>query len=162
MDKITEFALGNNRYVKVCEWNGEKRVDMREWDNDKPTKKGISLTLQRWKQLADHIELVDEALKDGRVYQIHLGGNVYCSVRENNPCVDIRQYWKPNDEVVPCKKGLCLRPGEYQRLKDVIPEIGTAIPELDSVVPCMFQSNHTNQLGFLRCRECNPNDYTNW
>ena len=26
------FELGNQRYVNVCEWKGEKRVDIREWD----------------------------------------------------------------------------------------------------------------------------------
>ena len=102
------------------------------------------------------------ALKNGKPYQSHLGGNVYCTVRENNPCVDIRQFWKPDEEIVPCKKGLCLRPGEYQSLKRMIPDIGAAIPELSCVVPCQFQSDHANQLGFLRCSECNPNDYTNW
>lgn len=28
----------------------------------------------------------------------HLGYNVYVQVRENNPCVDIRQQWKPKEE----------------------------------------------------------------
>ena len=165
MDKNASFALGNQRYVKVCEWKGEIRADLREWDGDKPTKKGISLTLMRWKCLVDNVDNVDEALKNGTAYQLHLGGNVYCTVRENNPCnpcVDIRQFWKPENEVVPCKKGMCLRPVEYRRLKEVLPEVGASIPELSSVVPCAFQSDHANQLGYLRCSECNPNDYTNW
>jgi len=162
MNNNASFALGNGRYVKVSEWKGEKRVDMREWDGDKPTKKGISLTLMRWKNLVDSLEYVDAALKSGDAYQLHVGGNVYCSVREKNPCVDIRQHWKPEDEVVPCKKGLCLRPSEYQHLKEAISGVGTLIPELSSIVPCMFQSDHANQLGYLRCPECNPNDHTNW
>ena len=41
-------------------------------------------------------------------------------------------------------------------------EIGRALPELDGVVPCYVQSDHMNQLGALRCLECNPNDYQNW
>ncbi|MES9882134.1 MAG: transcriptional coactivator p15/PC4 family protein [Sedimenticola sp.] len=36
-----EQEFGNNRYVKVCEWKGELRVDIREWNEGKPTKKGI-------------------------------------------------------------------------------------------------------------------------
>ena len=40
-------------------------------------------------------------------------------------------------------------------------EIGRALPELDGVVPCYVQSDHMNQLGTLRCSECNPNDYQN-
>ena len=41
------FALDNQRYVKVSEWKEEKRIDLREWEANKPTKKGISLTLMR-------------------------------------------------------------------------------------------------------------------
>ena len=37
-----------------------------------------------------------------------------------------------------------------------------ALPELDGVVPCYVQSDHINQLGALRCSECNPNNYQNW
>ena len=65
----------------------------------------------------DSSEYIDKALKNGKPYQSQLDGNVYCTVRENNPCVDIRQFWKPEEEIVPCKKGLCLRPGEYQSFR---------------------------------------------
>ena len=156
------FALGNDRYVEVCEWKDEKRVDLREWVGKTPTKKGISLTLMRWKCLANILDQVDEALKNKTSYECHLGGNVSCTVKEGNPCVDIRQFWKPEENVVPTKKGLCLRPGEYQRLKEVLSDIGNVLPELSDVVPCLFQRDHANQLGYLRCSECNPNDYTNW
>lgn len=61
--------------------------------------------------------------------------------------MDIRQYWKPEDEVAPNKKGLCLRPIEYSTLKELILENGTTVPELDAVVPCYMQSDHMNQLG---------------
>lgn len=81
----------------------------------------------------DNIQNVDDALKNGVAYVLHLGGNMYCTVQENNQCMDIRQYWKL-EEVVPCKKGLCLRPAEYIRLKKVISDIGLVIPELGSVV----------------------------
>ena len=162
MNNSVNFDLGNQRYVKVSEWKGETRVDLREWEGDVPTKKGISLTLMRWKSFVNCINNVDEALNNETSYQNHLGGNVYCTVKESNPCVDIRQHWKPSEEVVPTKKGLCLRPGEYRRLKESIYDIGTAIPELDSIVPCALQSDHANQLGYLRCSECNPNDFKNW
>ena len=92
----------------------------------------------------------------------HLGGNVYCQVRQANPCVDIRQHWKPEDGVIPTKKGLCLKPLEYKRLKDMVPEIAETLPELDGVVPCYLQSDHMNELGALMCKECNPNDYERW
>ena len=70
--------------------------------------------------------------------------NVYCSITEGNACMDtcIRQYWKPQEEVVPMKKWLCLRPRDYIAAKELVPEIGRALPELDGVVPCYMQSDH--------------------
>ena len=154
--------LGNGRMVEVIEWKGERRVDLREWRDGTPTKKGISLTLMRWKNWTDYLEYVDQTLAEKKAYQSHLGGNVYCTVNEGSTCVDIRQYWKPEETLVPTKKGLCLRPLEYQRLKDLLPDIGQTLPELDTVVPCYLQSDHMNQLGMLQCSECNPNDCMNW
>ncbi|MES9951130.1 MAG: transcriptional coactivator p15/PC4 family protein, partial [Candidatus Thiodiazotropha sp.] len=105
---------------------------------------------------------MDQAMTDRKNHNSHLGGNVYCNIADKSVCVDIRQYWKPQEEVVPTKKGLCLRPDEYKRLKELAPEIGKVLPELDSVVPCYMQSDHMNQLGVLQCSECNPNDFYNW
>ena len=156
------FSLGNDRYVEVNEWKGELRVDIREWKEDKPTKKGISLILMRWKNWVHQLEYADAALQEKKSYGHHIGGNVYCNVAENGVCVDIRQYWKPQEELVPTKKGICLRPSEYDRLKELLSEIGNALPELSAVVPCFLQSDHMNQLGALQCSECNPNDYNNW
>ena len=155
-----KLDLGNSRFVRVNEWKEELRVDLREWNGDAPTKKGISLTLMRYKNFVDGIENVDKAIQDKEPYQKHLGGNVYCTV--NGVCVDIRQYWKPEEEVVPTKKGLCLRPLEYQRLKELILEVGQTLPELDTVVPCYLEGDHMNQLGMLGCSECNPGDSHNW
>ena len=163
-NKMATFRenLGNGRVVEVTEWKGERRVDLREWQDGKPTKKGISLTLMRWKNWVDYIEYLDQALAAKQEYGSHLGGNVYCTVTKGSGCVNIRQYWKPEEEVVPTKKGLCLRSIEYNKLKELIPEIGKILPDLNAVVPCYLQSDHANQLGALRCPECNPNDYMNW
>ena len=87
---------------------------------------------------------------------------MYCTIAENGVCVDIRQYWKPQEEVISTKKGISLRPIEYVRLKGLLSEIGNALPELNGVVPCFLQSDDINQLGALKCSECNPNDFYNW
>lgn len=152
--------LGNERLVKVVTYKGEHRIDLREWKEGKPTKKGISITPMRWKNFVNYLDYVDHALSENETYSSHLGGNVYCSVEEGS--VDIRQYWKPEEELVPTKKGLRLRPLEYARLKGFISDIGKALPELDAVVPCYLQSDHMNQIGALQCSECNPNDFINW
>ena len=139
------MSLGNDRYVEVKERKGNLRVDLREWKDDKPTKKGISLTLMRWKNWVDSLEYADQARAEKNPIWDHLGGNVYCTVTEGSLCMDIRQFWKPKDELVPNKKGLCLRPIDYSDLKELVPQIGTTLPELDRVVPCYMQSDHMNQ-----------------
>ena len=88
------MSLGNDRYVEVKEWKGELRVDLREWKDDKPTKKGISLTMNT---------LIKQGQRK-KTYMGHLGGNVYCTVTEGSSCMDIRPFWKPKDKLVPTKK----------------------------------------------------------
>ena len=109
-----KLSLGNDRYVEVKEWKGELRVDLREWKDHKPTKKGISLTLMRWKNWVTYLEYMDQAIAEKKHYKSHLGGNVYCTVNEGSACMDIRQYWKPQEEVVPTKKGVVLETHRIQ------------------------------------------------
>jgi hypothetical protein len=136
-------------------------VDIREYQQYGaiPMKKGISIRLGRWNILVDSINDIDEALDHERAYIRHLGGNVYCKIEERCICVDIRQYWKPlgQDGVVPTKKWICLRLEEYNKFKNIVPDIGGVIPELDRVVPCYLRSDHQNQEGLLECSECNSN-----
>jgi len=145
----TNFALGNDRRVNVCEWKEEKRVDLREWTPDKPTKNGISLTLNRWKNFVDVLENIDQALQTGTAYQYHLGGNVYCTVKEGNPCVDLRQHWKSADQVVPCKKGLCLRPSEYRILKEAIPPHRLSLIERLSALSISERSRQSARIPYV-------------
>ena len=112
--------------------------------------------MERWKTNEKGISLT---LGNKTAYEYHIGGNVYCTIAENGVCVDIRQYWKPGDQVVPTTKRICLRPSEYVRLKELLPEIGNALPERDGVVPCLLQSDHMNPLGALQRSECNPNTF---
>ena len=104
MSDPCNIELGNYRYVQTTEWNGEPRIDVREWEThgDKriPTRKGISLKLQRWKLLVEAFDCLDKALEEKPKYSSHIGGNVFVSVRTDSVCVDIRQYW------IPFKKGL--------------------------------------------------------
>jgi hypothetical protein len=158
------IALENGRYARVCMWQNEPRLDLREWDQDKPTKKGISLKIHQVKSLADIMETIRENLDKNLEMKWHLGCNVYVTVRENNPCVDIRQYWKPpqQEESVPTKKGLCLRPEEYKNVEKHWEEIKYAMPELETFVPCYHQDDHLNQIGMWRCSACNPDGWGEW
>ncbi|XP_061190339.1 uncharacterized protein LOC133198229 [Saccostrea echinata] len=154
-DQRCSVALENGRYAKVTLWQNEVRLDMREYIVGEkkiiPTKKGISLKLHHIKTLSNFMDSIQDTLKKNGEMKWHLGYNVYVSVKEDNPCVDIRQYWKPpqTDESVPTKKGLCLRPQEYDHFLSQWETILNSIPELETFVPCYDQDDHLNQLGML-------------
>ena len=116
----------------------------------------------RWKNWVRELEFGEKALHEDKSYSNHIGRNVYCIVAENGVYVDIRQYWKSEEEMIPTKKELCLRPLEHVCLKELLPEIRNALPELNGVVPSFLQSDHMNQLGTLQCSECNPDNFYNW
>ena len=80
----------------------------------------------RWKNWVNQLEFSENALHEKKSYGNHIGGNVYCIVTENSVCVNIRQYCKSEEEIISTKKGICLRPFEYVRLKGLLPEIGNA------------------------------------
>lgn len=117
----------------------KKRVDIREWKNDwYATKKGISLNQNLLKTFSLALDMIDTALSKKEELNYHIGSNVFCTIQQGNPCVNIRQYWRPpgNETLVPTKRGLCLRPVEYRALKFHIAEIEKVIPKLQSLVPC--------------------------
>lgn len=109
----------------------------------------------------DQKELQFKAAKNG---SHHLGANVFVSARQDNPCVDIRQYWKPSNytTIVPTKRGLCLRPTEFKALQSYISDIEKLLPELKDVIPCYMRDDHFNQLGMMSCKNCNPNEFYKW
>jgi hypothetical protein len=113
--------------------------------------------LIQFKNLLAAMDSVKEALTQNREESHHLGYNVFLSVREENPCVDIRQYWKPTEdsEVVPTRRGLCLRPSEFQSFSDLLGHIENSLPELVDVERC----DHQNQMGMFECNICNPDEY---
>ena len=67
----------------------------------------------------DYLEYADQARTEKQNYKSHLGGNVYCTIAEGSACMDIRQYWKPQEEMIPTKKRLYLRPLEYIAVKEL-------------------------------------------
>jgi hypothetical protein len=92
-----------------------------------------------------------------------VGANVILKVIKDNPCVEVRKYCMPPNqtEVVPTKKGLCLRLTEYKALRDCVYDIENNLPELKNVIPCYMRDDHNNQLGMLKCNYWNPHDYLN-
>ncbi|XP_015763952.1 PREDICTED: RNA polymerase II transcriptional coactivator KIWI-like [Acropora digitifera] len=61
------FPLADRRKISVREFKGKVYVDIREfYESDgelKPGKKGIMLQISQWEKLKEHIDDVDEAIK---------------------------------------------------------------------------------------------------
>ncbi|XP_050520062.1 RNA polymerase II transcriptional coactivator [Daktulosphaira vitifoliae] len=60
------WVLERNRFVKVRDFKGKLYVDIREFyekdGNLLPGKKGISLTMQQWNKLLDHVEDIKDSI----------------------------------------------------------------------------------------------------
>lgn len=158
MDVRLFKLFGNGRYVKVSEWQREPRVDLRQHElcdgKEVPRKKGTSRRMIQFKTLLSMMDSVEESIHKNGAQSWYLGYNAYVHVRENNPCVDIRQYWNPTKEsdITPTKKGLCLRPFELHAFKDLLAEIENCLPELKDVQCSSERDDHQNQLGMLQCK----------
>ncbi|KAH9717247.1 RNA polymerase II transcriptional coactivator KIWI [Citrus sinensis] len=67
-DDIVVCEISKNRRVSVRNWQGKVWVDIREFyvkEGKKfPGKKGISLSVDQWNTLRDHVEEINKALGD--------------------------------------------------------------------------------------------------
>ena len=98
----------------------------------------------------------DENIK----FREHIGGAHYVSVTSGYRCVDFRKWYQPcysNDgDIKPTKRGVALRLDEWAHLSNLVDVINTAYPTLASAVPCYYDQDHLNQMGWLNCSECHP------
>ncbi|GLU12609.1 hypothetical protein SLE2022_292740 [Rubroshorea leprosula] len=67
-DEIIVCEISKNRRVAVRNWQGKIWVDIREFyvkdGKQLPGKKGISLSMDQWKVLRDHVKEIDKALAE--------------------------------------------------------------------------------------------------
>ena len=161
------LEIGPRCCVTAKKWKGEMRIDVRRYNFDFfPTKKGISLNLSRWLILGQTIKEIDQALADIKggtsvSYMDHLGGNVYVTISNTFPIVNIRQWYvcPKSDTLKPGNKGIALSPYQWSKLKDVIAILPEEyVPELKTAKPCYASDDHANQEGYFNCPECRPSD----
>ncbi|CAG2107235.1 unnamed protein product, partial [Medioppia subpectinata] len=62
------FQLSRNRFVSVSEFKNQMRVDVREYYTDdngdqKPGRKGISLSMDEWNKLINFLPKIEKAIK---------------------------------------------------------------------------------------------------
>ena len=190
------LPIGGDVYVIASAWlNSRIHVHIREYNRDAercyPTKRGIRMNLMQWQDLVSQTKVIDETiatLKSGVDAQIalHLGANMYVTADKKCKGVDIRQWWKDeNDErenvkdeqddvkdetskydrhreLKPSKKGIFLHLHQWETLKMAFLAVDFHVPELKDTVPCIQSEDHQNQEGMLKCSFCNPDDWKNW
>ena len=166
--------IGDNFFVTANTYNGQLRIHIREYNassNGKrlfPTKKGVTFTLQRWVQFKSMIPDIAESLEShsdmDSEQSWHLGGGVYAIINPEYPTVNIRHFWKPEDatEPKPTRKGVMLTRYRFRKLQEILNDINGHVPELEDIVPCIFQDDHMNQEGMLQCPECTPFGYNDF
>lgn len=142
------WSIAENRHIKIRKSASDDDYQITIFEDT--SVKQIVLTGSRWSQLTSAVQTIDEKLEkmstDYVKYQHHLGGGYYVSVTTGFRCVDLRQFYG-REGVGPCatRKGIALRLPEWTRLKEVLPEINKAFPELENIEPCLFRSDHYNQ-----------------
>ena len=158
--------LSNNKRLTVCDWQFEVRIDVRTYEDHFkfPNKKGLSLTLPRWKTLLSYREELTNALREAHSKQLnhkvqyHLGGGQFATVNPEYLGLDLRQYFVPAGtmKVHPTKKGIMLSEEEWNSLLSCVSDIKEVVPEMDSTQMCNEKPDHYFHLDTLYCRECNP------
>ncbi|XP_059656303.1 RNA polymerase II transcriptional coactivator KIWI-like [Cornus florida] len=67
-DDIVVCEISKNRRVSVRNWQGKVVVDIREYyvkdGKQMPGKKGISLSMDQWDVLRDHVDVIDKAVAE--------------------------------------------------------------------------------------------------
>ena len=166
--------IGDEVYVVAKKYNGELQIHIRQFNrfdrSTYPTKKGVTLSLLRWRVLELRKDNIDKYFQDfyedlgNEEQSIHLGGGIYATMNYEYPVVNIRHWWKPNEgtEPKPTKRGIILNNAKWKQLKNAMDIMRDFVPELNSVSDGCDQIDHQNQIGMLRCKECNPFDYVNY
>ena len=164
MEASSIFHLGENIRLQVTEWKGQRRVDIRMYNGSNPTKTGISLTPSHFRMLVMNIgnlsDTFQEVLKQNQAtLEVHLGGNTWAYTKSPYQCIQIRKKFMKEGVLLYSPYGISLKAPEWNKLCEVIPMVDACFPDIKECVPCSFQNDHSNQLGALYCRECNPNMY---
>jgi len=161
-----KYEIGYNRYATVTTYKDRKYLHIREHDVllGFPTSIGVSLNPSRFAILCMIADEVTEKLKNVLnsdkefEYKTHLGGGIYCVIRSGCWAVNLRRYFIAKDKMypIPTKKGISLRPIEWNRLKAHLVDIKEKHPELNNAMPCGFSDSHNNQESAFACIECYP------
>jgi hypothetical protein len=161
--------MGKDIYFQL---NG-KEIDIRQWwpiltpGALKPSRHGVTMPLKRYVMLHDSLEELSKSLNEvcqgKEIYlKIHLGSNMYASVQSPYRCVNLRQWCKDAQGVLRPGNGVALNVRVWDKFLLVNADLHDRVTELKDTIPCICEDDHANQLGFLKCSECNPHGFMDW
>jgi hypothetical protein len=145
---LLKIGLGNGKFLTVNNCNDQNYVDLRNYEGQYPTKRGIALCPIRTKTLLDIIDNIDQdaetswitSTDERREFRVHLGYGTFLNIYEvrGKRFYDVRHWRKSEDskEPVPTKSGLCMKAAEFHRFKEFLPTIEGLLPELISIRTC--------------------------
>ena len=147
--------------MTVSTWNAEVRIDVSTWEDNFVTKKGLSLTLPRWKTLLSYQEDLTNALRQQSCYKVqyHLSVGQFVNVHPEYKGLDLRQYFIPAGtmkQIHPTRKGIALCEDVWNNLQSCVQEIRKCILELGLTQTCCERADHYFHLDSLECKECHP------
>ena len=180
--------IGSTKYLIISGAEtplGSDRIRIVDLGMDPVNKKKlIRLNLQQWVDMVKMITMINEVItkeaekegsgicsEDGQ-RRIHLGGNVFITIKQGMRGLDFRWFWLPPAgevdfhqqpeafKVHPTKYGLWLTYAQWDKLVSLRTIIEESIPELRAMKDC--PSQHDNQQGRLICCHCNPNGHHVW
>lgn len=123
-EQTTRYQISSNRFVSLENWKGSDTIDIREYyeanGEQRPGKKGITLSSSQVQALVSEIEAVSNALsaQDGS-YSLQLSSKrqVTVSVFKGVPMVNIREYYEKDGGLLPTKKGISLPEDQWASCK---------------------------------------------
>ncbi len=170
-----KLSLGNNRFLCYNVYRGEDKFHIRQYEEKNglvvPTKLGVCMSTTRFAAFRFLMGEMDERVNDLAQKRavdstIHVGGDLFVTIKTGFACVNLRKYFFPAgmQQSVPSRSGIALRLPEWEALKACVAELIQLKPELANVGRCSDQEDHQNQIGYFNCGECNhlPPDFVPW
>ena len=167
------LSLGNNKFFVIGDYQGITRFNLRiyDWSEEQnkpyPTKKGVSLDPEKWKKVqylyCKDIDASISEVLDGKDIrkQIHLGENLYVTVKSGYHVVDFRRWFLPEGKttILPTQRGISLAFYQWRQLKEHFDFVDLTYGSLLGATPyCHLTREHTQQKDGY-CTRCNPNAF---
>ena len=157
------FHIGGNKYIIFTADKGViDQIQIKEWDGDKITKKGVKLNICKLMMIMHYGQLITSQI--GKIangqedidVKKHIGGGYYISCTSPYKSVGIRLWKLGSVKLFPTTEGINLKINEWMELIDVINDMYVERLDLFHCVPCLLQPNQPGH-NPNTCKKCIQN-----